>query len=532
MIETELQVREYLTELSRRGVALWLDQGVLRYKCQRGSLQRSDLEQLRINKGLIIESMSRNQNMERQSLKILPRLPSESVPLSSIQRGMWNAFEKLKITKSKRSMATAVRLTGPLNVELVRKSISHVVQRHEALRTRIVVVNAVPFQEVHQSREVELPVVDLTDIPTNEVEQAARRAVDEFIDTPISLTDDELFVCRLFKLGASDHVLVTALDHVIVDNLSIHILWHEIDTVYTDLFLGRPISLPPVAIQFPDYVVWEQRHQWTAQKASFWESRTRSAGRVRLPCGVPSPRSEKLKITEIPIRFGPTLSATLRETSRQCDTTVVMAVLTAYLATTLIWSGESTITSGFIITGRDIPGLDGTIGWFGSGLFLCVRLRTEGSFRSLLGHVTREYYLALEYADHGRVCLERPLCLWNTWFNWRVGLDAAAPPARARPRPEQPADGVVATPFEFTLPILDIDWSDDPDLTDGEPSITFTDEPSGITGTFVYRPDLFSADIMERFCNDFVRLTTALSQDPDCLVSAVSLSAHTYRKTG
>jgi hypothetical protein len=405
-----------------------------------------------------------------------------------------------------------------LDIDLVRKSIAHVVQRHEALRTRIVVVNGTPFQDVQENAQVELPVTDLSGALTDDIDQVARRAVDEFIDTPISLTEDELFACRLIKLGATDHILITALDHVLVDNLSMHILWTEIDAAYTDLFLGRSISLPAVKIQFPDYAVWEQKHQWTAQKAAFWDRRIKGARRVRLPCGEPLPRGKKLTIAEIPIQFGAPLTAALRETSRRCGSTVVMCVLTAYLAATLIWSGESDITSGFVITGRDIPGLDGTIGWFGTVLLLCVSLRTEDSFRDFLRRVTQEYYLALAHADHGRVSLDRPRCLWNTSFNWRVGLDGSRPPTTTHIRTEPPPDGVVATPFEFTTPILDIDWSDDPDLLDGEPGLFLTDTPSGITGTFVYRPDLHSADIMEHFCRDFVRLSHALSETPDSRV--------------
>ena len=533
MTETELEIREYLTELSRRGVELWLEQGVLRYKCQRGSLQRSDLERLRNHKERIIESLSRTSQVERlrRSPRILPRLPSESVPLSGTQQGKWNLLERFKV-RSKRSMVLSIRLTGPLSVELLRKSISCVVQRHEALRTRIVILDTTPFMEVHESHKVELPVADLTDIPADEVEHGARRAVDEFLDTPTSLANEDLFACRLYKLGMSDHVLVIALDHVIGDNISIGILQFELESIYTDLFRGRPISLAPVAIQFPDYAVWEKQ-QWTVARASFWEARIKSARRVRLPRGEPSPRSEKLQLAEIiPVQLGEPLSAALRQTSRQCGTTVVMAALSAYLAATLIWTGESIIISRFVSAGREIPGLDGTIGWLASELFLCVRLRPEDSFRNLLERVTREYYLALEYADRGRIGMERPCCLWNTSFNWRFSGDAVVPSGKTHLRPEQPASGVVATPFKFTPPTLDLNWSDDLDLFNSDPVMTLADSPSGIGGTFGYRPDLFSVDVLECFCDDFVRLTSALSRDPDCPVHAVSLLAHASRLTG
>jgi hypothetical protein len=510
-MKEDLRVDDYLEELSRRGVSLWLEGGVLRYKCRRGSLPSSDLDQLRVHKPRIIASLARSAPSHQ---RIPQRLPTDTIPLTSIQRGMWNAFERLKLTKSKRTMAAAVRLTGELNLELVRRSIAHVVRRHEALRTRIVLVDAGPLQEVDNVTDIELAEVDLSSIPATEREQAARRAVDEFIDIPISLTGDDLFACRVIKLRETEHILVTALDHVIVDNLSMHILWNEIDTVYTDLFVGRAISLAPVEIQFPDYAVWEQRHQWTPQKSAFWNSRINDH-RVRLPRGEGLERGERLKIEEIPIQLGPVLTVKLKELSRNSGTTVVMAVLTAYLATTLIWAKQSVITSGFVITGRNIPGLEQTIGWFGSLLFLRVTLSEDDTFRTLLERVTREYYLAVEYADHGRVTLGRPRCMWNTSFNWRVGLDATQPPALARVKPDQPKDGVTGTPFEFARPLLDIDWSDDPDLLDGEPGVLFADEPDGIAGAFIYRPDLFSADTMHQFCSSFAHFVGSMCDSPD-----------------
>src|SRR5579862_5714346 len=79
---------------------------------------------------------------------LLPRSPCNLVPLTFQQEFLWNALQKYKFPSC--LLTRSVRITGELNLPALRNSLSHIVLRHEALRTRIVVTDGVPQQKIDE----------------------------------------------------------------------------------------------------------------------------------------------------------------------------------------------------------------------------------------------------------------------------------------------------------------------------------------------------------------------------------------------
>ena len=79
------------------------------------------------------------------------------------------------------SYGDLMRLSGALAVAALERSLSELVRRHEALRTRFVARGGEPLQVVGEAERVELPVTDLSVIRDEEEREAeaVRRCTEE-----------------------------------------------------------------------------------------------------------------------------------------------------------------------------------------------------------------------------------------------------------------------------------------------------------------------------------------------------------------
>src|SRR5205085_12540178 len=91
-----------------------------------------------------------------------PRIPKlaaghrpQIIPLSHAQQRLW-FLEQIEPGGPVYVIVAAVRLTGHLQVEALKRSLNQVVQRLEVLRTQIHVNEGAPRQEILQ--QVELPL--------------------------------------------------------------------------------------------------------------------------------------------------------------------------------------------------------------------------------------------------------------------------------------------------------------------------------------------------------------------------------------
>src|SRR5881392_1003078 len=103
----------------------------------------------------------------RQSAKhmTIPRQPNrESAPLSYNQQGLW-VLNQLMPGTSLYHTPMAVRLTGNLDVAALKNALDMVIARHDGLRTTFSIVDGSPTQVVANSLLLDLPIIDLSEIP-------------------------------------------------------------------------------------------------------------------------------------------------------------------------------------------------------------------------------------------------------------------------------------------------------------------------------------------------------------------------------
>ena len=223
------------------------------------------------------------------------------MPLSFAQQRLW-FLDQLDPGSVEYSVPSPVRLGGELDVAALGAALGAVTTRHEVLRTRLVAgPDGVAYQVIGPPAPFPLPVADVSGQP--DPVAAARGLVAVDAAAPFDLAGGPLIRAVLVRLAAGDHVLALSVHHVVSDEWSAGILRREMSVLYEAFRRGEPDPLPPLAVQYADFAIWQRR--WLAGdvlegQLAYWRGRLAGAPVLELPADRPRPpvRSTAGAVTE------------------------------------------------------------------------------------------------------------------------------------------------------------------------------------------------------------------------------------------
>jgi amino acid adenylation domain-containing protein len=230
-----------------------------------------------------LQAGSRNQRgIERRPAGV-------SVPLSFAQERLW-FLDRLEAGAGY-GIAIGLRIAGDPRPDLLEAAVNGVVERHEALRTTFVAgPDGMPVQEVAAGLRLALPVIDLAGF---EGETEARRLFRAEAARGFDLQRGPLLRPLLVRLGDREHRVLLNLHHIVADGWSAGILVRELGEIYQALAEGRPPLLPPLAVQYGDFALWQR--QWLSgetleRQIDWWKEALAGAPTVlELPTDRPRP---------------------------------------------------------------------------------------------------------------------------------------------------------------------------------------------------------------------------------------------------
>lgn len=546
-------VADVLDRVRQKGVRVWLEDGQLRYKAPKNALTDQEIARLRGSKEQVVtflrQARSRVTDLAREDIAGL-----NVAPLTFSQLQHWN-FYQLGDHRALRHLAAATRLLGRLNIDALRKAVAELVRTQDALRTRFVIYDGVPMQQIAESGDWDLKVDDLTTVSGTRLESEMSRRIEQVIRHPIDVTVGPLFEVRLLRLTENENVLIVALEHIIADMWSLNLFLRDLFIGYAQVLKGYGFSLPKVSVQFADFAVWQRSHQaaWHAKHGAYWKERLSGCGRLGFPNDADKPvGAAPTGWAMVPVQVGGALSAELREWCRLRRSTTVMGIFTAYVALVMRWCNVSDTVIRFEGNGRISQRIENTIGYFTAPLYLRIALFEDDRFDDLLNRIKDEYCMALEHADSSylEAQLPRPEFTRNTAFNW-VSRGAKTGPSEL----DGTTDEIACSPFPFSNPFLsDLERDTEPFILfgedamhtlaqSGEPgsgsghltgtlneviqsreSAAHSDPERGIVAGVYFLRSRLSIATMERFARNFVTFAEALVRNPHRRVKDIALS--------
>jgi amino acid adenylation domain-containing protein len=324
------------------------------------------------------------------------------LPLSFAQTRLWFVHQ-LAPDSPAYNIPLAIELSGMLDVEALRRSLSEIVRRHEVLRTRFVAVDGTPVQLITDCFAVTMPLVDLSDLTEPLRKQEADRLVESEAATPFDLSELPLLRIKLLRLGEQQHILLLNIHHIISDSWSMGVLFSEIAQLYEAFSSGECSPLPDLEIQYADYALWES--QWLKAEAlerqlSYWRERlTVAPPMLQLPLDRPRPEGQSFRGSQEELWLSQNLSNRLRQLNQREGVTLYMTMLAGFQVLLSKYSGQKDILVGSPIANRNQSNIGGLIGCFLNTLVMRTDLSGNPNFAELLQRVREVALGAFENQD-------------------------------------------------------------------------------------------------------------------------------------
>ncbi|GFH38514.1 non-ribosomal peptide synthetase [Streptomyces pacificus] len=349
----------------------------------------------------LVERASRPGGPARPALTAGER--PEELPLSHAQRRLW-VVQQLDRASAAYNFPLVMRLRGALDVEAWTTALADVTARHEALRTVFAERDGQAFQRVLPAWQAR-PAVGLVRATEDEVpgivDAETGRTFDLAAELPLRAT--------IVEVAPDDHVVILLLHHITTDEWSDRPFLRDLGTAYeARLSHGSAPDWEPPAVQYADYVLWQQRllgdpgdaGSLAARQLDYWQSALAGAPEeLELPTDRPRPARPAFSGAELDIDFGADVHDGLKRLARKTGASMFMVVHAAVAALLHRMGAGTDIPLGSPIAGRGDEALEDLVGFFVNTLVLRTDLSGDPSFTELLTRVRETGLAAFSHAD-------------------------------------------------------------------------------------------------------------------------------------
>ncbi|MEO7101055.1 MAG: condensation domain-containing protein [Luteolibacter sp.] len=319
-------------------------------------------------------------------------------PASVAQQMFWY-LELLQGTVTAFNVPLRFLLTGPLDIRLFERALNAVVERHEVLRTCFGEEDGELLQIVSPELSVRTPVIDISHLPADRINDEADRLGSIEAHRPFDLSKAPLLRAEILRLGPDLHIFHFTVHHALFDGMSMTIFTYELAEYYQSFFEDRPTTIEPLAIQYGDYSVWQKdflEGPKVKGQLEYWKKQLKGMTEVALPTDFPRPPLKSWKGDITSILLPKELSEKLQTIAAGKGATLFHVHLAAFMMLLHRYSGNLDIAVGAPVVGRSGGDLEPLIGVFINTLILRSDLSGNPGFFDYLSQIRGMSLEALE----------------------------------------------------------------------------------------------------------------------------------------
>ncbi|WP_242895208.1 non-ribosomal peptide synthetase [Actinomadura litoris] len=168
-----------------------------------------------------------------------------------MQRRLW-FVDQVRPGDVTYNIPVKLRVRGGLDTGGLQAALDAVVARHDALRTRFLLADGEPAQEIVPDARAGVDIVDLR--RRENAEDVARAYASAEARRPFDLTECPLLRCVVVHLTDDEQLVLFTMHHIVFDGLSADVFFEDLSAVLA----GGPAALSGEVAQFGELVAWER----------------------------------------------------------------------------------------------------------------------------------------------------------------------------------------------------------------------------------------------------------------------------------
>jgi amino acid adenylation domain-containing protein len=450
----------------------------------------------------------------------LPRQSTEVYPLAYGQRAIWY-LQQMAPHNSAYNIARTVRIASKIDVNLLRRSLQMLVDRHPALRTVFVARQGEPVQRVRSEAEVCFDSVDASSWS----ESHLLKTLVEQSQRSLDLVNGPLFCVCLYTRSENNHILQLLAHHLVVDFWSLMVLLRDLGQFYRVNARIDSTELPPLKYSYADFVSWQDRLISGPRGESIWSYwrhvLSDDIAALNLPVDRPRPPVSSFRGAAFEFVVDLELAAQFRQIASGRQATLFMALLAVFQILLHRLTGQAKFAVGAPTAGRSRAEFSDLAGYFVNVLPLVAAFTEPATFTEFLTNVRRTtidsfahdaypFPLMVEKLGIPRSFNSSPV--FQTMFVFHKAHANQSPDFVSLAMDQAGARLDVGGLDCESFPVVDQTAQFDLVLTMGEAA-------DGLRGTWRYNTDLFDRATIARWSESFLRLLRGIVADPGCLIA-------------
>jgi acyl-CoA synthetase (AMP-forming)/AMP-acid ligase II len=418
-------------------------------------------------------------------------------PLSQAQEGMW-FMAQISDRQEEGIRPFLFRVSGSLDVTALELAFRHVVERHEALRTRIAEEDGVPQGVLADPATFCLQRLQPCGM------QSAEQVATAFLRRPFDLGRDLPMRAAVIDAGTSQWRLAISMHHSCSDGFSDAIFMRELSAAYRAFRGGRPPELPPVPFQYADFAEWQRtrlQDPELQEQLAYWRRRLQAApAEVRLPFDRPrNTLKEQGDTCECVLEQD--IWGAVKAAARRSNATAYVVLLAGVFQLLHEAGGDEDIVVGSPVANRPNAETEQLIGLFMNTVVLRCSLAGAHEAGEILRRVREAAMGAIENQDlpieQLAKALPRPR---GRSFEprYKVGFQLRNVPQRL---PEFDGAAVEAMPFHMQPSFLDL-------------SFLAVEQGTTVRVHLTYNAGVFERSTAERLLSSYAAVLGRLTREP------------------
>ena len=336
-----------------------------------------------------VEKLSqRLENVESGSATTIPKIERKAFYQTSYAQKRCYFEQEIDKRSTINNTTSVHRIIGKLDHDKLDKTFQALVDRHEGLRTHFEVSGNEVVSNIEVTASIACEYLDGIDYPLLE------EALDAFI-RPFDLSSCPLLRYGIYQNDKQGDFLLVDIHHIVCDGVSLNILMND----FIRLYSGD--TLPPLALDYVDYAVWQQAGIDTLEKQrTYWAEQLlptyfepdlptlQDRGSVKVHA---ADRSELKISTE--------LSDKIKSYVTEAGVSNFMFFLSCYYILLSKMSGSDDIIISTNSIGRTQKELENIVGSFVNLIPLRADIKPEMVYDDFLSQVKTNVLMALENQD-------------------------------------------------------------------------------------------------------------------------------------
>ncbi|WP_146548500.1 non-ribosomal peptide synthetase [Rummeliibacillus suwonensis] len=322
------------------------------------------------------------------------------IPLTDQQKSLWFFYE-LAENKKLYNIPYSLLIEGSFKEGAFIQSVKEFINKYPITRVHFIEIDSLPYQQLIQNFKFELPIVDLSELNSNELNRKVEEYKNLIKNFVFDLRNGPLFKFILLKLNNDNFQFIFNFHHIISDGVSIKIFLEELQKNYiknigelTDENIENKVNQNLV---LPQNKLTNEAYD---SQITYWKNKLTGVEHV---VDLPYDFNRKLSATyegkNYCIRVPDAIRENINKIAKENKTTVFTLLLSVFGLLLSRYSKQQDILIGTPVSLRNTNELESTFGFYINTAVLKLNVVKDLNFSKFLSNTQAEVLDVLSNKD-------------------------------------------------------------------------------------------------------------------------------------